>query len=192
MARFLLRAEDRIAKPRKNGGGITTDVAMFPPEATLDDFQWRISIAQITGASTFSQFPEIDRKLAVLDGHMTLIIADREAVTLSSTEAPLEFPGEALARAVLGNSPVTDLNVMTRRNLFQSRMTRYKGAETFELTLQSDVAPIFAIHDLTVTFDGNAYVLTKLDGLLIQNELGHKGTVQSPQLDFYFVEVLRT
>ena len=44
----LLSAKDRIARPWKNGGGVTRDVAIAPPDANLDTFDWRISFADGT------------------------------------------------------------------------------------------------------------------------------------------------
>jgi len=43
----LLKAADRAAIPWKNGGGVTRDVIVSPAGATLENFDWRISIAEI-------------------------------------------------------------------------------------------------------------------------------------------------
>jgi environmental stress-induced protein Ves len=58
-----LRAADRTPRPWKNGGGQTTDVAVFPDGAGLDDFDWRVSIARVDGDGPFSIFPGVDRPL---------------------------------------------------------------------------------------------------------------------------------
>ena len=49
--------------PWKNGGGSTTEIAIAPPGAGLDDFDWRISLATISEDGPFSVFPGIDRTL---------------------------------------------------------------------------------------------------------------------------------
>ena len=59
----ILRVSGRVAAPWKNGGGTTTEVAVFPAGASFDDFGWRISIADIARGGPFSQFPGIDRTL---------------------------------------------------------------------------------------------------------------------------------
>ena len=64
----LLAARDRLAKPWKNGGGVTRDVAIAPPDAGLDTFDWRISFADVASDGPFSPFPDIDRTLTVVDG----------------------------------------------------------------------------------------------------------------------------
>ena len=66
----LLPALDRTARPWKNGGGVTRDVAVFPAEANDDDFLWRASVATIAAAGPFSPFPGIDRTLILLGGEL--------------------------------------------------------------------------------------------------------------------------
>ena len=46
--------------PWKNGGGSTTEIAVWPNGAGLDEFDWRISLATITQSGPFSFFPGID------------------------------------------------------------------------------------------------------------------------------------
>jgi environmental stress-induced protein Ves len=54
--------------PWKNGGDETTEVAAGPPGASLETFDWRISMAHIAQSGPFSLFPGVDRTLAVLSG----------------------------------------------------------------------------------------------------------------------------
>ena len=74
----ILRAGSHRRMPWKNGGGITTEVAISPPEATVNDFDWRISMAKVLASGPFSTFANIDRVLAVLDGEMLLTIGNGE------------------------------------------------------------------------------------------------------------------
>ena len=41
----VIRAAECQTMPWKNGGGETTEIAVFPSGAGLDDFEWRISMA---------------------------------------------------------------------------------------------------------------------------------------------------
>ncbi|MFN9927385.1 MAG: HutD family protein, partial [Phenylobacterium sp.] len=59
----LLRAADRLAVPWKNGGGITRELAVWPPGASFDDFVWRVSMAEVHQDGPFSSFPGVDRIL---------------------------------------------------------------------------------------------------------------------------------
>ena len=64
----ILRAANYKVMPWKNGLGSTTEIAIFPANAKLDDFDWRVSMAQVTSDGPFSSFPGIDRTLLVIDG----------------------------------------------------------------------------------------------------------------------------
>ena len=110
------------ATPWKNGGGTTRQLAIAPSAAGLEDFAWRISCARVASGGPFSRFPGVDRSLAVLDGaglDLQLLGASR---TLRSCGEALAFAGEAEVTAQLLDGPVSDLNVMTRRDTWQHRL----------------------------------------------------------------------
>src|SRR6185369_11614525 len=64
----LLTPSDYRPMPWKNGGGRTIEIAVHPVGATLDAFQWRVSIADIERDGPFSRFPGIDRTIVLLEG----------------------------------------------------------------------------------------------------------------------------
>ncbi|MCT7305995.1 HutD/Ves family protein [Ralstonia wenshanensis] len=112
----LIPADAMRRMPWKNGGGVTTEIAIAPAGATLDNFDWRVSTAQVDAAGPFSRFAGIDRSLAVIaGGRLTMHRADAEAAMLAPGEAPVRFPGEADVHATL-DAPLSDFNVMTRRD----------------------------------------------------------------------------
>lgn len=112
----LIPADAMRRMPWKNGGGVTTEIAIAPAGATLDNFDWRISTAQVDAAGPFSRFAGIDRSLAVIaGGRLTMHRAAGETVTLAPGEAPARFPGEVDVHATL-DAPLSDFNVMTRRD----------------------------------------------------------------------------
>eukprot|EP01042_Synura_sphagnicola_P007286 gene7286-9332_t len=43
----IIRATDCLVMPWKNGGGTTTEMAVAPEGASLNDFDWRISMAHV-------------------------------------------------------------------------------------------------------------------------------------------------
>ena len=100
--------------PWKNGGGSTTQIAVFPPDAGFEEFDWRVSLATIAEDGAFSAFPGVERTLALVDGHGMTLEIDGEAHLLSKADPVAIFDGESAVMAKLGRGPSTDFNVMTR------------------------------------------------------------------------------
>jgi environmental stress-induced protein Ves len=46
----LIPADAMRRMPWKNGGGVTTEIAIAPTGATLEDFDWRVGTAQVDAA----------------------------------------------------------------------------------------------------------------------------------------------
>jgi environmental stress-induced protein Ves len=114
----IVRAADLPRTPWKNGGGETAEIAVHPPGAGFADFGWRISLASVASDGSFSRFDGVDRTLTVLSGEMELTSAGK-AHRLTAGSAPLAFPGDVPVAARLIGGEVTDLNVMTRRGMFE-------------------------------------------------------------------------
>jgi environmental stress-induced protein Ves len=113
MAARILRSVDYVARPWKNGGGTTSDIAVSPPGASLDTFDWRLSLAQVDRDGPFSRFDNVDRTLVLLSGAMTLRENERR-IDLVRNE-PFTFEGERAIEATVAGGSTVDLNVMTRR-----------------------------------------------------------------------------
>ncbi|MCA0424573.1 MAG: HutD family protein, partial [Proteobacteria bacterium] len=112
----LLPASARTPKPWKNGGGVTTDVLVWPEGAGLDDFLFRVSIAEVASDGPFSRFVGVDRILTVIGGAgMVLRFNQNRAVTVTPASGPFAFAGDDDCSAELIDGPLTDLNVMSRR-----------------------------------------------------------------------------
>jgi environmental stress-induced protein Ves len=125
----IIRAADCKTTPWKNGGGSTTEIAAAPEGVSMNDFDWRISMAQVASDGPFSDFPGIDRTLTVIAGSgMVLTVGDGAPVTLSRGSAPLSFAGDVPTSARLTAGPITDLNVMTRRGRFGHAVRRMSEA----------------------------------------------------------------
>lgn len=108
----------------KNGGGATRTIAVSPPDATLDNFDWRISIADVASSGDFSRFPGVDRTILLLDGAgMTLHLDDGCTLALTTPFEPYAFRGDDQIRSELVNGSACDFNVMTRRHRTQAEVT---------------------------------------------------------------------
>ena len=124
----ILRASDHKRMPWKNGGGETTEIAVFPEHAGLDQFDWRVSMARVDGDGPFSNFPGIDRTLSILQGAgIVLDVEGRASKRLVVESDPHPFPADVATSAGLIAGPVIDFNVMTRRGKVEHRVERVQG-----------------------------------------------------------------
>ncbi|MGD9767170.1 MAG: HutD family protein [Pseudolabrys sp.] len=160
----IVRAADYRRMPWKNGGGSTTEVAIAPATATLDNFDWRISMAHVATPGPFSRFPGIDRTLAVIEGAGIHLAIAGLTVTLDRGAPPHFFPGDIDTDATLIDGPIDDLNVMSRRVRYDHRMTRHRSGETVSLPRDAETALLMprggdvVVGDQPVA-DGNTAIL---------------------------------
>ena len=95
MTHRILRSPDHRRMPWKNGRGETTEIAVHPAGASIDDFGWRVSMAGVAEDGDFSLFPGIDRTLAVLTGAgIELQVQGQGLHRLTPATAPLAFPAD--------------------------------------------------------------------------------------------------
>lgn len=136
----ILRASDRTATSWKNGGGVTREVAIWPPTAALDAFDWRISIAEVAQGGPFSTFPGVDRVLTVIEGAgLELSVEGLAAAELDDRAPPFAFPGDAACTATLRQGPIRDLNLMTRRGAYVAWARRLEGSAIIDCSAQTTV-----------------------------------------------------
>jgi len=119
-----LPANERTAQPWKNGGGVTREVAVWPPGADFETFEWRVSIATVDAEGPFSRFAGIDRVLTILNGRLILQFDATETISLSETSEPFEFSGETPYVGRPDRGAVVDLNVMVRRGRISAKVRR--------------------------------------------------------------------
>ena len=120
----LITFDSLVATPWKNGGGVTRQIACSPPDADLASFDWRISTAEVAQDGAFSRFDGIDRRLYILAGEgLDLRFGAGDVRTLRTGEHT-DFAGEAAVIASLIGGPVTDLNIMVRRERLRLRAER--------------------------------------------------------------------
>lgn len=126
----ILRAAENRAMPWKNGDGTTYEIAVFPENSTVADFDWRISRALVSKPGPFSIFPGIDRSLSILSGKLALARGGDELIDLSPDSTPYSFPGEdRISGSPSGDLPVVDFNVMVRRDRCIASVVRWKISE---------------------------------------------------------------
>jgi environmental stress-induced protein Ves len=143
----IIRAADCKVMPWKNGGGTTTEIAVFPEGAPLGDFDWRISMAHVGQDGPFSSFPGIDRTLSVLTGNgIRLAFGDGETVALDRATAPFFFAADRAVTGVLVDGAIDDLNVMGRRGAWRHSVERITGDGPHEVAAESGLLVLVARH----------------------------------------------
>ncbi|MDI1442648.1 HutD family protein [Polyangium sp. 6x1] len=114
-----LRPSDYRVMPWKNGLGTTTEIAVDPPGAGLDDFAWRLSIADLAASGPFSTFPGIERILLQTEGEPMELVHEGRSRRRLALLAPYRFDGAWPTHGELGATSARDFNIMARRALFR-------------------------------------------------------------------------
>jgi environmental stress-induced protein Ves len=129
--------------PWKNGLGVTTEIARSP---LVGDFDWRVSMAQVTTDGPFSTFPGYDRAIVVLAGP-GMVLTHHDVGTEASLGLlePWSFSGDWNTTCVLRDGTIDDFNVISRRDAFASRISVHRIAEREVLELVTTVALIFCV-----------------------------------------------
>ena len=162
--------------PWKNGGGVTTQLAIWPENADLSGFDWRISTADIAEPGPFSLFDGYDRSLAVLRGAgIALELDGLHAATLTPQNPPLRFGGELQAHAALLDGPVADFNVISKRGRWSHMLERVALNGKLRYAINADRMFIYCAQGGTVQIrlasgetadcaEGSAVMLDDSDG----------------------------
>lgn len=163
----VLRAAGRRAQPWKNGGGTTAEVCVHPSGSGVEDFEWRISIAEVAAAGPFSRFPGVDRVLTVLDGEIALTFEDADSRHVLTTRSdPYCFAGDRSCHGEPLTGTVRDLNVMVRRAQWSAHVERLH-AGTDEVRHDAGPAVLMADTPLRLNMQGHVWTLAPLDAVLL-------------------------
>ncbi|KQZ79634.1 histidine utilization protein HutD [Rhodanobacter sp. Root561] len=150
---MIIRLADCPSQPWKNGLGRTREIAVHPALAHGDDFDWRVSIAEVDSAAPFSLFPGIDRQIALLDGAgFTMTLDDGRIHALTTPFVPFAFPGEAKVTVALASGPTRDFNLMLRRARVRGEVQAWTEAGT--RTMAAGTALVFCARGAIDTADG--------------------------------------
>ncbi|SFO54272.1 hypothetical protein SAMN03159463_02190 [Mesorhizobium sp. NFR06] len=164
----ILRAAGYRVMPWKNGGGTTTEIAVSPDGAGLDNFDWRVSMARVEASGAFSSFAGIDRTLSVLEGEgIVLDIAGEPPARLTTASAPLAFPGDVPSSAALIGGPITDLNVMTRRGRMLHKVERRLLSDETRIVPDAETTIVLCVGTGVTLFTDDASSLEPLDALIL-------------------------
>jgi environmental stress-induced protein Ves len=116
----LIPATEYRRERWKNGLGWTREVVRWPDR---DDWDWRLSIAEVDKPGPFSSFPGVERELVLLSGEgMRLHFEDGESVELLPPHGRHRFAGERALSAELLSGPTQDFNLMWRRERVEATL----------------------------------------------------------------------
>jgi len=175
--------------PWKNGGGSTTEIAVFPPDAGFDDFDWRISLATIGADGPFSVFPGVERTLALIDGHGVTLHIDGEPTIVSAGEPVVAFEGESRVTAKLNRGPTTDFNAMTRtdRCWHQFGRRRLDGPSNFVARAAFTVLFLAEGDSLELCSDDERIAMVRYDAMVLDQ--GTTWKLEASQGTIFIVDI---
>ena len=110
----LIRREQYVEMPWRNGGGTTFEIARSP--ATGSDFEWRLSLARIDRSGPFSNFAGYQRAIALVSGAGCVLHGiEADDVVLDAPGRSAIFPGAAQVSSDLLAGSCEDFNLMVRQ-----------------------------------------------------------------------------
>jgi len=98
------------AQPWSNGGGMTHEIWRSPDR---DDYDVRVSLAEVTTSGAFSRFPGY-RRWSFLVGNAPIELVHERSFELIAVGDHVELPGEAAITANLHAGPTHLLNILAR------------------------------------------------------------------------------
>ena len=127
--------------PWKNSGGITRELVAWPNN---DNWDWRMSVAEVASDGGFSKFEGVERWFSVLSGNGVQLQVDDTFQTLTVSSAPFRFDGQAAVECKLISGATQDFNLMTRSTNATGVMRRLSSH--FDMMLNdTKIIAIYAI-----------------------------------------------
>ena len=129
--------------PWKNGKGTTTELAISKG-GTLEDFDWRLSIAEVVEDGEFSDFSGYLRNLILIEGNGIDLQHSGDQIesgfitdSLSALLSFATFDGGSRTLGILHDGPIKDLNLMTRADKYDCNVETWLSQQTRQLDLKA-------------------------------------------------------
>ncbi len=153
---FTLLSPDTFKTiPWKNGLGHTTELAISEG-GSLDNFDWRLSIASVENDGDFSNFAGYQRNLVLIEGNgLTLDHRNGDVDNLTSLLDIARFDGGCNTYGALVNGGIKDFNIMTRKTAISTDVNCYikQQSVTIELATNSLVFAYSLTDTITIESD---------------------------------------
>jgi uncharacterized protein len=102
----------------RNGGGETRELLVCNVENSaknsVENWRYRISVAEISANGPFSHFDSVQRHFCVLSGEGVNLQINEANHRLTKSSDALSFSGSATVDCTLIDGPTSDLNLMVR------------------------------------------------------------------------------
>jgi environmental stress-induced protein Ves len=164
-----LSRRDYRARPWKNGGGVTHEVAVWPEGAGMDDFAWRVSLAELQGPGPFSIYPGVSRSLLLLEGNPVRLEIDGVTTWLDRQHPPLDFCGSANVFAH-PDGRALDVGIMSRigRCRHSCRVVQLEGKAVLTRSAHTEVLMLVEGGPLRIASSTGVVALDRLESLWLE------------------------
>jgi environmental stress-induced protein Ves len=169
MSLRLIPANEYRRERWRNGLGWTKVIFT---EGAANDWDWRLSIAEIATDCPFSAFPGCDRVLVLLAGNgMRLAFDDGTHAELAPPHGRAAFAGERAVQCHLLDGPTADFNAIVRRD--RCTMQVYHRPLVGSMVFFAETGVLWAIHLIsgraTIKFAGDSVSLNAADTVLLDS-----------------------
>ena len=146
--------------PWKNGQGETIEMAINNG-GTLDDFDWRLSMASVVEDGVFSNFSGYTRNLILIDGDgINLQHNDNKIDRLTRLLDISTFDGGDKTVGNLHSNEITDFNIITRTTRFTTKVACYPQAKGQALGTGQLCFIYSLFKDALLTINGGQKIMT--------------------------------
>ena len=163
------KSSDYLSMPWKNGQGSTLQLACSHTD--LNNFDWRISVADVKHDGLFSFFENKLRMISILHGNgLQLKNLDSQQETFLSKNIIYKFSGNEPIQSTLLNGAIRDFNLIYKPERYHAEMT-WHASPTTKLQVQN--SKIFFIFNagessLNIRLNQGFYTLEKYELLQIE------------------------
>ena len=142
----LIPAHEYRRERWRNGLGWTREILRSPENG--EDWDWRLSIAEIECDGPFSSFPGIERELVLLHGHGVRLRFDNGDVRdVEPPHGRVRFAGEHVVSGELIDGPTHDFNLMWRRDRIDAELWHRPLVGSMVLFVEPD--DVWVVHVLS-------------------------------------------
>ncbi|MCS5591742.1 MAG: HutD family protein [Gammaproteobacteria bacterium] len=147
--------------PWKNDKGETVELAINEG-GTIDDFDWRLSIASVDENGEFSDFSGYFRHLVLIKGRGVELSHDNKTCdSLDQLLSVAKFDGGCKTCATLTDGPISDFNLITKSSLYYGTIQTFIDCKSATLA-KSELGFLYTLSDSSVLVEDGEKMLCKL------------------------------